>query len=285
MKSKIILITGLILSFILINIFSLNAFYNNFIWKNLYNNQSYNDSIKYFNKSWNIQWIYNVANSLYKQKKYKEAIKEYKSIFWTKDKNILFAINHNIGNIFYKFWELEKKQNQKIKNWEESVKYYWYALNIKYNEETKKNLEFVLSKIKKEKKKKNEEKNKKKTKKESDKQWEKQENKSDKQSTNNKKNDKKQWKQSKVGDKQGKSWQKNEKSAQKWQIWKNKLSSSQEQALKKYEEALKKEQEKNQSNFNKVYRENNSNDPFSNFFNDPFFNNDLLNNWSWKKDW
>jgi len=45
--------------------------------------------------------------------------------------------------------------------------------------------------------------------------------------------------------------------------------------LKQYEEALKQEQKNNANSFNKVYKENN--DPFDNFFNDPFFNNDLLN--------
>ena len=52
-----------------------------------------------------------------------------------------------------------------------------------------------------------------------------------------------------------------------------------------YEEALKQEQERNTGNFNKVYKENNSNDPFDDIFNDPFFNNNLLNWNSWKKDW
>jgi predicted solute-binding protein len=39
------------------------------------------------------------------------------------------------------------------------VKYYSNALNIKYDEQTKKNLEFVLNKIKQEKKKKEDKKN------------------------------------------------------------------------------------------------------------------------------
>jgi hypothetical protein len=55
--------------------------------------------------------------------------------------------------------------------------------------------------------------------------------------------------------------------------------------LQKYQEALKKEQEKNSDSFNKVYKENTSNDPFNNFFQDPFFNNNLLNHNNDKKDW
>jgi len=54
---------------------------------------------------------------------------------------------------------------------EKSVDYYRDALNIKYDEETKKNMEFVLGKIKEEKKKeqeKKQEKDKKQEKKDSD---------------------------------------------------------------------------------------------------------------------
>jgi hypothetical protein len=48
---------------------------------------------------------------------------------------------------------------------------------------------------------------------------------------------------------------------------------------------LKKEQYKNQNNFNKVYEENKVND----IFNDPFFNNSIFDNSqlnkNQKKDW
>jgi hypothetical protein len=55
--------------------------------------------------------------------------------------------------------------------------------------------------------------------------------------------------------------------------------------LLQYQEALKQEQKNNSNSFNKVYKENNnSNDPFG-VFNDPFFDNDLLNWDSKEKDW
>jgi tetratricopeptide (TPR) repeat protein len=145
MHKKIIFI---ILWFFILNIFSINAFYNTYIWNNLYSKNEYNDSIKYFKNAWNKEWYYNIANIYYKEKKYNEAIKEYRSILWDEKNKINFNINHNIANSFYKIWEIETDNTKKIKNWEESIKYYTDALNIKYDEETKKNLEFVLNKIK-----------------------------------------------------------------------------------------------------------------------------------------
>ena len=313
MNKKLIWIV--IFLFFIINIFSLNAFYNNFLWKDLYEKKWFSNSVEYFEKAWNIEWFYNKANALYKQKKYIEAIKEYKSILWDEKNDLNFRINHNIANTFYRIWEEEKDSTKKIKNWEESIKYYTDALNIKYDEETKKNLEFVLEKIKKQKE---EEKNKD-NKEDNKKDWDKQQD--WKEQNWDKKNnwDKKEWWEKKwdKSDKQQEKWWESwkdweekkdwEKSDQEnawesWEDWKqweqnqqwegsqnNKdeewLSQEQQQAIKQYEEQLKKEQEQNADSFNKVYEENNSNDPFDSFFNDPFFNNNLLNWGSEEKDW
>lgn len=229
MNKKIIIL--IVFSFVLVNIFSIKAFYSNFLWKDKYGEKMYLDSIFHFEKAWNIQWIYNKANSLYKQKKYKESIMEYKSILITQKNKLNFKINHNIWNALYRIWELEEENSKKIKNREDSIKYYVDALNIVYNEETKKNLDFILNKIKEEK----------------NKQWN---EKKDEENNN-----------------------------------KNNLSEEQNEALKKYEEALKMEQKKNTYNFNKVYQENWANELFDNFFNEPSFNNDLLNWKENKKDW
>jgi len=62
------------------------------------------------------------------------------------------------------------------------------------------------------------------------------------------------------------------------------LSQEQINALKQYEQSLQQEQFNNSDAFNKVYKENT--DPFQDdFFNDPFFDNDLLNWWSSERDW
>ena len=331
---KIIWIISIL--FILLNTFSINAFYNNFLWKDKYQNKLYDDSIKYFDKSGNINWAYNKANTYYKEKKYLDSIKEYKSILSDKKNDLNFRINHNIANAFYRLWEQSKDKKIKLKSWEKSIKYYTDALNIKYDEKTKKNLEFVLKKIKQEKKKQQENQqkennsNKQENSKDSNqsskwenKDWNSQE-KWDKNWKSQNKKDSKNWKSWEKWDtnKNNKDWKTwswkdaNKKSQEKWnkdwkswktkewadwksdkakwdkQAWKtlksqeNNISDKQEAAIQKYEQSLKQDQLQNAWNFNKVYEENTSNDPFDNFFNDPFFNNDLLNNW-WndKKDW
>jgi len=305
MRNKKILIIILVLSFLLVNIFSLNAFYNNFLGINLYNKKWYNEAVKYFEKSHSIEGIYNKGNALYKQKVYSWALKEYKSILWKEKTNINFKLNYNIWNSFYRVWEWEKDSNLKIKNWEEAIKYYRDTLNIKYDNEAKKNLEFVLLKLKKEKQK-QQEKNKKKGKNKADKKNQNNQEKSSKEwdkkskqdsNKDSKKAGKKSLKDTKKDGKWDKSTKKDSKQAQNSKKWDNswkssdkkwsirQLSKEQKSKIDAYQKALKNEQKNNSNAFNKVYQENNNNDPFWNFFNDPFFNNDLLNQWSQKRDW
>jgi len=278
-----ILLTTLWLLLIL-NFFSLESFYYNYSWKELFNKWLYIDSSTSFEKAWNIQWTYNKANSLYKNSKYNEAIKEYLSILWKEEININFLINNNIANSYYRLWEIEE---DKIKSWEEAVEYYNKALDIKYNDETKENLEFVLNKIKEEKEKKEnkdeEKKDNKKSEESNQEDWEKWEEKNE-----NKENKTDSWSTSEDDKKEEeKKWEWEEK---KWteksegEGNENKISEEQEDALKQYEKALKQAEQENQDWFNKVYQENSNNTPFD-IFNDPFFNNDLLDNKSWEKDW
>ena len=94
---------------------------------------------------------YNLANILYKQKKYKEAIKRYESIK-SDDRNLEFNRLHNLGNAYAK--------NKQYKN---AIESYKNALKIKNNEATKQNLEKVkklLDKNKKDENKSKENKNK-----------------------------------------------------------------------------------------------------------------------------
>ena len=313
MRNKKILIIILVFSFLLVNIFSLNAFYNNFLGINLYNKKWYNEAVKYFEKSHSIEGIYNKGNALYKQKLYSWALMQYKSILWKEKNNLNFNLNYNIWNSFYRVWELKKDSNLKIKNREEAIKYYRDSLNIKYDEQAKKNLEFVLDRIKQEKQKQQEKNKKKGQKKDSKKDQNKSGNKADKKSQNNKeksskewdknakkdssKAGKKSWKDAKKDGNWDKSTQKDSKQAQNAKKWDNswkssdkkssvrQLSKEQKSKIDAYKKALREEQKNNSNAFNKVYQDTNNNDPFWNFFNDPFFNNDLLNQWSQKRDW
>jgi len=318
----------IILWLLIINLYSTKSFYENYLWENLYDVKAYSWSILKFEKSWNIDWVYYKANSLYKQKKYGEGIKEYKSILSAKNNELNFRLNHNIWNSFYRIWQSNKDTEIKIKNWQESVNFYTDALNIKYDEKTKQNLEFVLKKIKETKSKeqnKDSKENKDKSKNSSSQNnqentwsWVSQKNSSSETwswKTDNKSNQEKTWSwtnqknslskfwswntdktswQKDDENKLNKSWSwvsKKDNSSKTWSwtsqknSWEDKLSEEQNKALKQYEKALSEEQKNNADSFNKVYKENKTNDAFDNFFNDPFFNNDLLNNTNEKKDW
>ena len=74
---------------------------------------------------------YNLANILYKQKKYKEAIKKYESIK-TSNRDLEFNRLHNLGNSYAKNKEYKK-----------AIESYENALKIKNDKETKENLEKV----------------------------------------------------------------------------------------------------------------------------------------------
>lgn len=275
MKIKITFFAILLL--IILNIFTIKNFYFNVYWDNLFKEKIYDEAINNFKNSDNIFWSYNEWNALYKQKKYIEAIKKYLSILSVEKNKLNFNLNHNLWNSYYRFWEIEKDNNKKIKYWQEAVKYYKQALEIKYDEQTKQNLDFVLDKIKEEQKKQEEQEKKDKN------------NKSKTWSEKNSENNTWSWSKDKTW-----TWSKNEKDWDKSKSWKEnniwksdkqwQITKEQEDAMKKYTDALKQAQKDNLNWFNKVYQDNNNN-PFDEIFNDPFFDNSLLNNKSSKKDW
>lgn len=290
----------LIILFLILNIFSLKSFYYNLSWDKLYKKWLYIDSANTFEKADNIDWIYNKANSLYKKNKYKEGIEEYLTIISEDKTTINYSINHNIWNSYYRIWELD---NNKLDYWDKSVEYYNKALDIRYDDETKDNLDFVLKKIQEEKEKNNEEEEEKKeqqwdkseeSKEDEWKKWE--ENKKEETGSWSKSEENKKWEEWKEWDKSwdDKSWEKSEsEKKEEWEwgtdnieegewekIEENKISESQETALKQYEQALKQAEQENQDWFNKVYEWNSNNDPF-----ERLFNNSLLNDNSWEKDW
>ncbi len=86
------------------------------------------------------QSFYNLANSLYKDKKYKEAIDTYSKIV-TDDINLEYQKLHNIGNSFVMSNQLEKAKE-----------FYEKALNLKNDKETKENLDMVNKELEKMKK-------------------------------------------------------------------------------------------------------------------------------------
>jgi len=166
------------------------------------------------------QSLYNLANSLYKDGKYQEAIDTYSKVV-SEDSNLEASKLHNIGNGYVKQGKLEKAKE-----------FYEKSLKIKEDKETKENLELVKKALKQQQKKQSN----KEDKENQDKQKQNQ-NKSDK-NENKSKNKQQDKKENKKQDKKEKSEQdqKKDKSQQKQE----QKGSSKEQ--NKQTEQLKKEE-------------------------------------------
>ena len=106
-----------------------------------YKQQNYKEAKKYFQKvTPNNQQRYNLANTLYKLKKYKEAIKEYSKIV-TKDQNFEANKLYNIANSYVK-----------LNNLQMAKEFYEKSLKIRYDKDTKENLDAVNKELQKQKK-------------------------------------------------------------------------------------------------------------------------------------
>lgn len=308
---KKILIFSFILWFCIINFFSFQDFYWNALGNHFFSYWNFSKATSYYLKSNSKESIFNKANTLYKEKKYLESNEKYLSIFTPEKNEFYFKLNHNIGNNYYKL-SLDNKQKEK-EYLEQSVTYYTNALDIRYDEETKKNLEFVMNKLKeikeKEQKKKQEEQKKEQnsdqsgtgtqsnqntgswTNSENSQNWSGTTNENTNQNTGSGNTQTQRGSVSKEENKTGSGSEKSQsgstasssnKPEEKWN------SPEIEKQLKAYEEQLKEEQKQNQSEVWKVYQPQNSQDPFSqfdNFFNTPSFDNSLLNDADNKKDW
>lgn len=163
--------------------------------KKAYESGSYEKSQKiyerYKNRSKNAEVNYNIANTLYKQGRYKEAIKNYKkAVFDDKDKRAKKYAN--LGNAYVKSHEKEGLQKA-IKAYEESLK-------IHEDKETRENLEAVKKALKEQKQK--QQKQKQKKDKDQKKNGDKEKNKDKKESQNKNKSDKKSEDKQKKNEKQ-----------------------------------------------------------------------------------
>jgi len=255
-----------------------------FLWLNYNNikNFYYNFSGVY-KKADNLEWKYNLWKKLYEEKKYNELINSFSWVLSEDKSEINFRSYYLLWNSFYKNSEI--KSENKINLLEKSIENYEKALLIKFDEQVQKNLEFVTEKLRiaklEEEKKKQEEQNKLQNEiRQEDKQW---------QSNNNKEenwqktNDKQEWKWQ---NESGQNVQQNDK---KWETWKWQdewLSEETKKILEQRVQELKNQQGDIWEFYNKVYKENI--DPFNQFdefFNNPFFDNSLLEKKDEKKDW
>ncbi len=103
-----------------------------------YENKEYQKSSKEFHKvSRSKEGHYNLANSYYKEGKYKKALVEYKQVI-SSDKNLEYKKLHNMGNSYVKLNKLE-----------DAKKMYEKALTLKKDQQTQENLDAVNNALKK----------------------------------------------------------------------------------------------------------------------------------------
>jgi Ca-activated chloride channel family protein len=165
--------------------------------KKAYNKADYQKSAKLFAKIDNDEARFNEADSLYKMKKYKEALKVYNSI---KDKNLIEKVEYNKGNCYAKMGKID-----------EAINSYKKALKIDPNDkDAKYNLKLLEKKQNK--KQNNKNKNNKNNKNENSKQ-----NKQNKQNQNNQQNKQKQSKKEQNKKQNQKKKEQNNQSQQKEQ--------------------------------------------------------------------
>ena len=190
-------------------------FWNRYEANKSYKEGDFKRAEEYFSKINKDEAIYNKANTLYKQKKYKEALNEYKKIKNFKGENELKRL-YNLGNTYAKLNKID-----------DAIKSYEDALKIKNDEDTKYNLE-LLKKLKKQQQKNKNQKNS--NKKNNKKKKDQKQNKQNKKNGKNKQNEKKDKKQQKS--KKAPSKNENKKAKKKRKI-------SEEEA-KKWEKIMKK---------------------------------------------
>jgi len=285
------------------------------LWYLFYSLWYYSEAINFF---WSSKiWFYDKWNIYYNLKNYEKAKNFYlkAKTSWYDLTN--FFVNYNLWNTYYRIWEEKSDIKLKYENWLNAVKYYTNAISIwekikvnnQYLFQAKKNLEFVLNKLKDLT---HQEKNRQKKNKQRSTPTNDQSNKNSKSKNNNQKNNSSQtWKTNKQSSqsKQEKNrWsnkQKNNKNSRQ-QNWKNtenwvsenkqwnnqnswKLknnpnqSNSQQQviykALQEYEKQLLQQQKYNIKNFYDKRYQNQNQDPFSQMFNDPFFQDNQFFEW------
>jgi len=190
--------------------------------QNFYHKGNYQKSAELFSKIYNDSAKFNEADSLYKMKKYKEALKVYNSI---KDKKLAEKVEYNKGNCYAKMGKIDKAINS-----------YKNALKI---EPKDKDAEYNLKLLEKKQHQKKKNKNEKNQKKNQNKK-----NKNNKQNKNSKQNKKPNQSKNKKDNKHN---QKNQSKKEK-----NKNNKQQNKQNQQKKEKNKKQQKKNKAQKNRL---------------------------------
>lgn len=255
--------------FIAINIDYMLWFYNNFMGNSSFIKKDFDSAKNYFQSTKNSFWVYNLANTFYKQKDYKQAKKLYLQIDDLPSKDANFRLNHNLWNTHYRLFQ----QKQDIKNIEQAIVFYKKALALKYDEETQKNLDFVENILKKSQK--NQEQDMKKN--SAEQRWDNEKSPSENTSNESKTDESSEKKDTKSEQDTSQTKENIQEQA--------KLTQEQKEALEQYEQAREELEKKNKNSFWKIYKDPNSMTDFDSFFSNPFFEDDFLKSKSDVKDW
>ena len=315
---KLILVICVFLLLAVVNIVPLHRFIANIKGHSQYNKWEYIIGSAYFATAWN---IYNTANSYYKFWEYESAIELYE----TEDNKSHKIYHNIWNAHYFLALAETTSLSKKLSLLKKSLSNYKNAEVIQLDEETTINKEIVEAEIKKledalkkadeEAKKQQEEEEKQESQKqedansaqESDEDSEEQSQKVDeaesKQSSEQEEENTQEtedtentegssdeeseeqgseWEGSENWESENKEWaEQTNGQTEEWESW---LNEEQREAIENYSENLERSQQEYSEYYNKTYRENRSG--FENFFwNDPFFDNSLIENWEEKKDW
>ena len=110
-----------------------------------YEQKDYEKALIYLNKikKQDSKVFYNRGNTLYKLKRYEDAINEYLKVL---DVNLMHSVNHNIANAYLNLKNENEEEN--IENLNKAIEFYNKALVYKDDEKTVYNLEMTIQKQK-----------------------------------------------------------------------------------------------------------------------------------------
>lgn len=143
---KIKIYTKIIFFILFIVVFPTIIFFvSNFIFpQNFIFSNSINNNLSNIFKNNNLL-SFKKADYFYKMWDFDKALKKYSEIDCN-NKNDCFILHYNIWNTYFKSWE-NLNNWDKLDAWQKSLSYYWKALHIYTDIETKKNYNFVFEKV------------------------------------------------------------------------------------------------------------------------------------------
>jgi len=131
---------------VLVNIQWLIDYSTNWRWNQNYQQSWFVQALDDYEKANNYVWFYNKANALYKLWQYKSALTGYIGLMNIADDKQKSVLWYNAADALYKLHE-KLPDNQKRSLLLQSIEWYKQSLDLKYTEDAKKNLEFVLAKL------------------------------------------------------------------------------------------------------------------------------------------